>query len=107
MVSRVQEAFGTIDILVNNAGVLIPSEFLKIGPEDWDKVLDTNLKGAFLCSQAVAPIMLKKLGKIINIASVSGLALPSGMASVDYVASKEADWITGEGLTVSGGRGIR
>lgn len=176
MVSRVLRAFGTIDILVNNAGVLIPNEFLKIRSVDWDRVLGTNLKGAFLCSQAVAPVMLKKKGRIINIASVSGLALPSGMASVDYVASKagligltramavhlgpkinvnavapgtietemtkfltkserqtmveesmskrlgrpeeiayacvflaskEADWITGEVLTVSGGRGMR
>jgi 3-oxoacyl-[acyl-carrier protein] reductase len=176
MVSRILNAFGTIDILVNNAGVLIPNKFLKIRSEDWDRVLGTNLKGAFLCSQAVAPVMMKRGGRIINIASVSGLALPSGMASVDYVASKagligltramavhlgpkinvnavapgtietemtkfltknerhtmveeslskrlgkpeeiayacvflaskEADWITGEVLTVSGGRGMR
>jgi 3-oxoacyl-[acyl-carrier protein] reductase len=88
MVSKVVDEFGTIDVLVNNAGVLIPDEFLKIRPGDWDRVLDTNLKGAFLCSQAVAPLMLKKGGRIINIASVSGLALPSAMDSVGYVASK-------------------
>ena len=88
MVSTVVDEFGTIDVLVNNAGVLIPAEFRDITSGDWDRVLDTNLKGAFLCSQAVAPLMLKKGGRIINIASISGLAQPSGMASVSYVASK-------------------
>jgi len=88
MVSTVVDEFGTIDVLVNNAGVLIPAEFRDITSGDWDRVVDTNLKGAFLCSQAVAPLMLKKGGRIINIASISGLAQPSGMASVSYVASK-------------------
>ena len=88
MVSTVVDEFSTIDVLVNNAGVLIPAEFRDITSGDWDRVLDTNLKGAFLCSQAVAPLMLKKGGRIINIASISGLAQPSGMASVSYVASK-------------------
>ena len=87
MVSKVVDSFGSIDVLVNNAGILIPNQFLKIRPEDWDRVLDTNLKGAFLCSQAAAKVM-KKGSRIINIASVSGLAHPSGMSSVDYVASK-------------------
>ncbi|HXW94948.1 MAG TPA: 3-oxoacyl-ACP reductase family protein [Nitrososphaerales archaeon] len=88
MVSKVLDQYGTIDVLVNNAGVLIPGEFLKTKSSDWDRVIDTNMKGAFLCSQAVAPLMLKKGGRIINIASISGLAQPSGMASVSYVASK-------------------
>jgi len=88
MVSAVVDEFGTIDVLLNNAGILIPAEFRDITSRDWDRVVDTNLKGAFLCSQAVAPLMLKKGGRIINIASISGLAQPSGMASVSYVASK-------------------
>ena len=88
MFQRLFDEFGTIDVLVNNAGVLIPAEFRDITSGDWDRVVDTNLKGAFLCSQAVAPLMLKKGGRIINIASISGLAQPSGMASVSYVASK-------------------
>jgi len=89
MVSKAAGKFGRIDILVNNAGILISKDFLESTDEDWDRTIDTNLKGAYLCSREVAPMMLaQKGGKIINISSVSGLAQPSAMRCPDYVSSK-------------------
>jgi len=82
--------FGRIDILINNAGTSwgAPVEQMKL--EDWNKVIETNLTGTFLCSQAVGKVMLKqKRGKIINIASVSGLGgAPPELPAIGYHASK-------------------
>ena len=81
---------GRIDILINNAGTSwgAPVEDMKL--EDWNKVIETNLTGTFLCSQAVGKVMLKqKRGKIINIASVSGLGgAPPELPAIGYHASK-------------------
>jgi len=81
-------ALGHLDILVNNAGVGLAGRVEEVSEEDWDRVLDVNLKGAFLCSQAVAPHMQQqRWGRIINIASISGQT--GGVsAAVAYSASK-------------------
>lgn len=179
MVSKVVGTFGAIDILVNNAGRLITKDFFDATEEDFDSVINTNLKGPYLCAREIAPLMLKqdRIGKIVNVASISGLTgQVSALNFVHYVASKagligltralavrlgpkinvnaiapgvvetelasfftpekkaklleetplkrlgqpkdiadaalflassESDWITGEVLTVSGGRGMR
>jgi 2-dehydro-3-deoxy-D-gluconate 5-dehydrogenase len=74
MVQQTLERFGQIDILVNNAGINIPKYALDVTEEDWDLVLDINLKGLFFCSQAVGREMVKrKSGKIINISSQMGV----------------------------------
>jgi 3-oxoacyl-[acyl-carrier protein] reductase len=89
LVEQAVETYGTVDILVNNAGVLLRSTFLDADETVWDKTIDINLKGAYLCSKEVAPIMLKqKRGKIINISSNSGGYHPSALSYVEYVASK-------------------
>jgi 3-oxoacyl-[acyl-carrier protein] reductase len=89
LVKKTVDRYGTVDILVNNAGVLFDKTFLDASEEIWDKTIDINLKGAYLCSKEVAPIMLKqKKGRIINISSNSGLYHPSAMTLVEYVASK-------------------
>jgi 3-oxoacyl-[acyl-carrier protein] reductase len=89
LVRKTVDAFGRVDILVNNAGVLLEKTFLDAPQDAWDKIIDVNLKGAYLCSKEVAPIMLQqKKGKIINISSNSGLYHPSAMTNVEYVASK-------------------
>jgi 3-oxoacyl-[acyl-carrier protein] reductase len=89
LVRKTVDAFGRVDILVNNAGILLEKTFLDAPPDAWDRIIDVNLKGAYLCSKEVAPIMLEqKKGKIINISSNSGLYHPSAMTNVEYVASK-------------------
>ncbi len=78
-VKRVIEEFGAIDILVNNAAVKIGGLQVELSEEDWDKVMDTDLKGTWLVCQAVARRMIEqKRGNIINLASIAGLwSLPS------------------------------
>jgi NAD(P)-dependent dehydrogenase (short-subunit alcohol dehydrogenase family) len=73
LVKQTIDEFGRIDILVNNAGAIRRAPLLEITEEDWDAVLDVNLKGVFFCSQAVAKYMMEqRYGKIINISSISG-----------------------------------
>jgi NAD(P)-dependent dehydrogenase (short-subunit alcohol dehydrogenase family) len=90
MVRRTVAEFGKVDILVNNAGIIDYKPFLEITEEEWDKTLNVNLKGQFLCARAVAREMLKNgWGRIINIASISsggcGIAFP---LIAHYTASK-------------------
>jgi 3-oxoacyl-[acyl-carrier protein] reductase len=81
------EAFGRVDILVNNAGITRDNLLVRMKDADWDAVLDTNLKGAFLCSRAAAKIMSKqRVGRMINISSVVGEMGNAGQAN--YCASK-------------------
>jgi len=88
MVDDVQRRLGRIDVLVNNAGVCPITAVEEISVDEWDFVLGVNLKGAFLCSQAVIPIMRQqRAGKIVNIASSAGQM--GGLAvGLHYTASK-------------------
>jgi 3-oxoacyl-[acyl-carrier protein] reductase len=87
LVEQTIKAFGRIDILVNNAGITRDTLMMRMSETDWDAVLDTNLKGAYLCAKAVLRPMLKsKGGRIINISSVSGQAGSGGQAN--YSAAK-------------------
>jgi 3-oxoacyl-[acyl-carrier protein] reductase len=81
------DSFGSLDILVNNAGITRDKPLLTMPEEDWDAVLDVNLKGAFLCVKAASKIMIRqRSGKIINVASVAGITGNPGQ--VNYSASK-------------------
>jgi len=81
------ERFGKVDILVNNAGVTRDTLLMRMKRSDWDSVLQTNLTGAFTCTQAVIGSMLKqRWGRIINITSVFGQTGQAGQAN--YAASK-------------------
>lgn len=83
--------YGRIDILVNNAGILIPADPVNITEQEWDRVLDTNLKGVFLCAQAVGRVMRSQGGgKIINVSSVSGSRATPLPLCASYDASKGA-----------------
>jgi len=86
-VDAVERDFGRIDILVNNAGTTRDNLLFRISEDDWDMVVDTNLKGAFLMTKYAARGMIKRRwGRIINIASVVGIAGNKGQAN--YTASK-------------------
>jgi len=91
MVERAKAELGRIDILVNNAGRAWVAPVATMAVEDWRRVLDVNLTGAFLCSQAAGNVMIAQGGgKIINIASVAGLggAMPEVLDSIAYNTSK-------------------
>jgi 3-oxoacyl-[acyl-carrier protein] reductase len=83
------DRFGRIDILVNNAGVMIAKDVLDTTEDEWDQTIDINLKGPWLCSKAVARLMIAQQGgTIINMSSNSGLYHPSAMRFTEYVVSK-------------------
>jgi gluconate 5-dehydrogenase len=82
--------FGRIDVLINNAGISWGAPVEEMRLEDWNKVIETNLTGTFLCSQAVGKVMIRQgQGKIINISSVAGLGgAPPELSAIAYHASK-------------------
>jgi len=87
MVKETTDAFGKVDVLVNNAGFNRDTLLLRMSIEDWDEVMDLNLRAVFLCTKAVLrPMMRERWGRIINIGSVSGLAGNVGQAN--YAAAK-------------------
>lgn len=106
MMESIIRDFGRIDILVNNAGITRDTLLVRMKEEDWDRVIDTNLKSMFLCTKVVAKAMMKqRSGKIINITSVIGLIGNPGQAN--YAAAKAG--VIGFTQTVAkelGSRGI-
>lgn len=87
LVKATEEKFEKIDILINNAGIERDKLLIKMTEEDWDKVMEVNLKGAFNCTKIIGrKMMRKRTGKIINISSVVGLTGNVGQAN--YAASK-------------------
>lgn len=87
VINKAKEQYGSVDILVNNAGVTKDGLLIRMKEEDFDKVVNTNLKGAFNCIKHASSIMFKqRSGKIINISSVIGLV--GNVGQVNYAASK-------------------
>ena len=87
MMKTINNEFKTIDVLVNNAGITRDNLLLRMKSEDWNQVIDTNLKSVYLCTKAVTRNMMKKkYGKIINITSVVGISGNAGQSN--YSASK-------------------
>ena len=106
---KAESTLGKVDILVNNAGITRDNLLMRMKEEDWEQVIDTNLKGVFLCTKAVARTMMKKRsGRIINISSIVGIVGNPGQAN--YVAAKSgvigmtktiAKELAGRGITVN------
>jgi 3-oxoacyl-[acyl-carrier protein] reductase len=87
MVKATIETFGSLDILINNAGITRDGLIMRMKEEDWDAVINTNLKGVFNCAKAVTRQMMKqRFGRIVNISSVVGVLGNAGQAN--YVAAK-------------------
>jgi sorbitol-6-phosphate 2-dehydrogenase len=87
MLERVVEELGDIHILVNNAGIAIPAHITELSEDNWDRTMTVNLKSMFLCSKAVAPIMMaQRYGKIVNLSSKSGKK--GGLWLTAYCTSK-------------------
>ncbi|WP_100330880.1 3-oxoacyl-[acyl-carrier-protein] reductase [Bacillus xiapuensis] len=87
MVKQAVDTFGKVDILVNNAGITRDNLLMRMKEQEWDEVMNTNLKGVFLCAKAVTrPMMKQRSGRIINIASIVGVCGNPGQAN--YVAAK-------------------
>ena len=107
---NILDAHGRVDILVNNAGITRDGLLMKMKDQQWDEVLNTNLKGVFLCTKAVSRAMMKqRWGRIINITSVIGFAGNAGQAN--YAAAKAgivgftksvAKELASRGITVNG-----
>ncbi|MBU1702495.1 MAG: 3-oxoacyl-[acyl-carrier-protein] reductase [Candidatus Eisenbacteria bacterium] len=107
--AKARESLGPVQILVNNAGITRDQLAVRLSEEDWDKVLDINLKGAFLCCKAFARDMMKaRWGRIINISSVVGQR--GNVGQVNYAAAKAgmiglsrslARELAGRGITVN------
>ena len=86
-VSEIMDEFGRIDVLINNAGIIRDRSFMKMSEDEWDSVIDVNLKGAFNTCKAVVPIMREaRYGRIINTSSINGLVGAFGQAN--YAATK-------------------
>ena len=107
MMAATIEKFGKLDIIVNNAGIYPFKPFVEMTEDDWDKVLDVNLKGTFLCSQAAVKEMTNG-GKVVNISSIASLVGFAGLSH--YCASKGgvngltramALELAGQGITVN------
>ncbi len=87
MAKETNDEFGKIDILINNAGITRDATLLKMTPEQFEQVIDVNLKGVFNCTKAVAPFMVEKnYGRIVNTSSV--VALYGNFGQTNYVATK-------------------
>ncbi|MBB5178932.1 3-oxoacyl-[acyl-carrier protein] reductase [Planomicrobium koreense] len=87
MVDQAMQAFGSVDILVNNAGITRDNLMMRMKDDEWDDVINTNLKGVFICTKAVTRQMMKqRSGRIVNIASIVGVMGNAGQAN--YVAAK-------------------
>lgn len=107
VVKAIAQQRGQLDYLINNAGALRDNLFVRMGDDEWDAVLDTNLKGAFYCSRAVARHMLKsRSGAIVNVSSISGQLGVPGQANYS-TAKAGLDGLTRSLARELASRGIR
>jgi len=88
MIQKTTDHFGTLHILINNAGILYPTKVINMPEDEWDRVINVNLKGTFLCSQAVLPTLQQNnWGRIVNFSSTAGKNI-STVGGAHYTAAK-------------------
>jgi NAD(P)-dependent dehydrogenase (short-subunit alcohol dehydrogenase family) len=104
MMKKIADHFGRLDVVVNNAGV---THWVKLSDLEgltdaiWDEILDVNVKGAFRCARAAAPLLKANRGMIVNVSSISGVLAPSTMSSLAYGTAKAALIYMTRGLAVA------
>jgi 3-oxoacyl-[acyl-carrier protein] reductase len=104
MIDRAGSQFGRLDVVVNNAGVThwVPlSDLEGLTEKIWDEILDVNVKAAFRCTRAAAPLLAKHEGMVVNVSSISGVLAPSTMSSLAYGTAKAALIYLTKGLAVA------
>jgi 3-oxoacyl-[acyl-carrier protein] reductase len=104
MIDQAGSQFGRLDVLVNNAGVThwVPlSDLEGLTEAIWDEILDVNVKAAFRCARAAAPLLAKREGMVVNVSSISGVLAPSTMSSLAYGTAKAALIYLTKGLAVA------
>jgi 3-oxoacyl-[acyl-carrier protein] reductase len=104
MMAKVRSQFSRLDILVNNAGMthwVKVADLEGLSDKIWDEILDVNLKGAFRCARAAAPMLAEHNGMVINVASISGILAPTTMSSLAYGTAKAALIYLTKGLAVA------
>ena len=104
MIAEIDETFGRLDVVINNAGV---TQWVKLADLEgltdaiWDEIFDVNVKGAFRCARAAAPLLEASAGMIVNVSSISGVLAPSTMSSLAYGTAKAALIYMTRGLAVA------
>jgi 3-oxoacyl-[acyl-carrier protein] reductase len=104
MMAKIRAHFGRLDIVVNNAGVthwVKLSNLEGLTDEIWDEILDVNVKGAFRCARAAAPMLAEHHGMVVNVSSISGVLAPSTISSLAYGTAKAALIYMTKGLAVA------
>jgi 3-oxoacyl-[acyl-carrier protein] reductase len=104
MMAKVRDRFGRLDILINNAGTtrwVDLSDLEGLTDDIWDEILDVNVKGAFRCVRAAAPMLAENHGMVVNVSSISGVLAPSTMSSLAYGTAKAALIYMTKGLAVA------
>jgi 3-oxoacyl-[acyl-carrier protein] reductase len=104
MMKQIHKQFGRLDVVVNNAGVTYwvnLSDLEGLTDKIWDEILDVNVKGAFRCARAAAPMLAEHQGMVVNVSSVSGVLAPSTLSSLAYGTAKAALIYLTKGLAVA------
>src|SRR3989338_8170178 len=104
MIEQVEKRFQRLDVLVNNAGVthwVQVADLEGLTDAMWDDILDINVKGAFRCARAAAPLLSKSQGMVVNVSSISGIVAPATISSLAYGTAKAALIYLTRGLAVA------